>query len=76
MDAMQSSGSVSRIAKVRKTQGKIGCGVSLTRDLLTLAGWDEELVVQASNESLNGVESVKAYIIDKRFKKLEAVLHG
>jgi hypothetical protein len=64
-----------RVAAVRRTQTKIGCGMSLTRDLLTLAGWDENLVIEASQANLSGVESLKAYIIDKRFNKLEAVLN-
>lgn len=48
----------------------IQCGVALARDLLTLAGGDTQLVRQAS-ASCRGVESMKAYIIDHRFDKLE-----
>lgn len=44
------------------------CGMPLVRDLLALAGNDERLVREAS-AACHGVESVKAYIIDKRFKK-------
>lgn len=64
-----------RITAIRRTQTKIGCGMSLTRDLLTLAGWDENLVIEASQANLSGVESLKAYIIDKRFSKLEAIIN-
>lgn len=49
--------------------------MSLTRDLLTLAGWDENLVIEASQANLSGVESLKAYIIDKRFSKLEEIIN-
>ena len=48
----------------------IQCGVALARDLLMLAGGDAQLVRQAS-ASCRGVESMKAYIIDHRFDKLE-----
>lgn len=68
--------SMKHVAIVRRTQTKIGCGMSLTRDLLILAGWDENLVIEASQANLSGVESLKAYIIDKRFKKLEAIANG
>ena len=49
---------------------EIGCGFKLARDLLILAGEDEKLVIKASN-MCNGVESMKAFIIDERFKKIE-----
>lgn len=48
----------------------IRCGPSLARDLLTLAGGDASLVREASAEC-RGVESMKAYIIDRRFQKSE-----
>ncbi len=48
----------------------IKCGVALAHDLLTLAGGDVDLVKKAS-ASCYGVESMKAYIIDHRFVKLE-----
>lgn len=57
--------------EVRELSKKIGCGVPLTQDLLTLAGGDEELVVRASENTSSGVESLKAYIIDRRFKRVE-----
>lgn len=49
---------------------RIKCGPSLARDLLLLAGDDATLVYKAS-EKCHGVESVKAYIIDQRIRKLE-----
>ena len=59
------------IIKIRRVANQIGCGLSLTKDLLTLAGDDVDLVLQASNDSTGGVESLKAAIIDGRFNKLE-----
>ena len=42
----------------------------LYKDMMTLAGGDEELLKQASEESSN-LNSMKCNIIDKRFKKIE-----
>ena len=47
------------------------CGVKLARDLLRLAGDDFDLVREASQACPNGVESVKAYIIDRRISRIE-----
>lgn len=58
-------------AKVKRVSNEIGCGLSLAQDLLTLAGGDEKLVIEASNNTRNGVESLKAIIIDERFRKVE-----
>lgn len=60
------------ITAIRKLSSKLGCGLSLTKDLLTLAGGDEQLVVQCSDKTYNGVQSLKAAIVDERFRKLEA----
>lgn len=49
---------------------RVKCGPSLARDLLLLAGDDASLVYKAS-EKCHGIESVKAYIIDQRMRKLE-----
>lgn len=57
--------------RVQELSNRIGCGVSLTQDLLTLAGDNEELVIRASENTRSGVESLKAYIIDNRFRKVE-----
>ena len=57
--------------KIKELSQRIGCGISLTQDLLTLAGDDEELVINASENTHSGVESLKAYIIDHRFKRVE-----
>lgn len=48
----------------------IHCGPSLARDLLTLAGNDAQLVRDASF-MCSKAESMKAYIIDHRFRKIE-----
>jgi hypothetical protein len=48
----------------------IGCGGLLARDLLVLAGDDADLVREASDKCV-GAESMKAYIIDSRFRSLE-----
>ena len=59
------------IEKTRKISQEVHCGLALAKDLLVLAGGDEKLVIEASERTMNGVESLKAYIIDKRFSKLE-----
>lgn len=60
------------VLKIKKLSSEIGCGLSLTRDLLALAGDDEKLVLEASFACLQGIGAVKAYIVNKRFEKLEA----
>lgn len=59
------------ILKIKKLAARINCGMSLTQDLLLLAGGDEKLVIKASEASLCGVNSVKAFIINERFKNIE-----
>lgn len=54
--------------KVNDLAADIHCGTGLARDFLTLAGGDAQLVRDASF-MCNNAESVKAYIIDSRFKK-------
>lgn len=54
--------------RVNDLAADIHCGPSLARDLLTLAGDDAQLVRDASF-MCNKAESMKAYIIDKRFRK-------
>ena len=56
--------------KVNDLAADIHCGPSLARDLLTLAGDDDQLVRDASF-MCDKAESMKAYIIDRRFKKIE-----
>lgn len=58
--------------QIKKLSSEIGCGLSLTRDLLTLAGGDEKLVLDASFSCLQGVGAVKAHIVNARLEKLEA----
>lgn len=55
---------------VKDLAADIQCGTSFAADLLALAGNDMQLVRDASAQC-HGAESVKAYIIDHRFKKLE-----
>lgn len=58
--------------KVNDLAADIQCGPRLAEELLTLAGGDSQLVRDAS--MLNqGINSVKAYIIDRRFKKNKLV---
>jgi hypothetical protein len=59
-----------RERRLRALAEDLHCGVPLARDLLKLAGDDANLVREAS-EMCAGVESVKVYIIDKRFNKIE-----
>lgn len=54
--------------KVSDLAADIHCGTGLARDLLTLAGGDAQLVRDASF-MCDKAESMKAYIIDHRFKK-------
>ena len=56
--------------RVAEVSADIHCGYFLTRDLLVLAGGDELLVYDACN-ARRGIESVKAYIIDKRISKID-----
>lgn len=48
----------------------IQCSVALARDLLRLAGGNAQIVRDAS-AACQGVESMKAYIIDQRVAKIE-----
>ena len=51
---------------------EIGCGLRLARDLLTLAGGDYDLVVSTSKMAVDGIETLKANIIDSRMNALES----
>lgn len=55
---------------VRDLAEDIGCGFALARDLLRLAGDDAQIVRDAS-QCCSKVESMKAYIIDRRIAKIE-----
>lgn len=59
---------------IKKVSAEIGCGLSLTRDLLLLAGGDANLVINASQECYGGITSVKAAIVDQRLSRLEKKL--
>lgn len=54
--------------RVRQLAEDIHCGVPLAHDLLKLAGDDAQMVRDASAKC-HGVDAMKAYIIDRRFKK-------
>lgn len=54
--------------KINDLAADIQCGPRLAEELLTLAGGDASLVRDASMMQ-QGINSVKAYIIDRRFKK-------
>ncbi len=53
---------------------QVRCSTGLARDLLTLAGNDKELVIEAS-DSASRIEAVKAYIVDARLSKIERSLN-
>ena len=55
---------------IKELRERLNVSKSVAEELLTLAGGDVELAVQASLES-NGLTQCKANIIDKRFSKLE-----
>lgn len=52
---------------------QVRCSTGLARDLLTLAGNDSGLVLEAS-DSASRIEAVKAYIVDARLSKIERSL--
>lgn len=54
--------------KVNNLAADIHCGPSLARDLLILAG-DDASIVRDASLACDKVESMKAFIIDRRFKK-------
>lgn len=60
------------ITLIKKVSAEIGCGLSLTRDLLMLAGGDADLVINTSHECYGGITSVKSAIIDKRLSRIES----
>jgi hypothetical protein len=53
---------------VNDLAAEIHCGPSLAHDLLTMAGGDASIVRDASI-MCSKAESMKAFIIDRRFKK-------
>lgn len=56
---------------IEELSKRIGCGYPLTRDLLILAGGNKDTVIDASENTTEGIETVKAKIIDKRFNNIE-----
>lgn len=56
-----------RMAKVRDT---LNVSPSVATELLVLAGWDVEMVINCSKNS-NGLNECKSKIIDARFTKIE-----
>lgn len=55
-------------AQVNNLAADIHCGTSLARDLLIMAGRDASIVRDAS-AACDTAESMKAFIIDRRFRK-------
>lgn len=55
------------LEKLRKA---CGCGISVARELLILAGGDVDLAINVSFES-GSLNEAKVRVIDARFKKLE-----
>jgi hypothetical protein len=58
---------------MKELSDRISCGYPLARDLLILAGGDKDIVIDASESTTEGIETVKAKIIDKRFENIEAI---
>jgi len=54
----------------RKLLDELGCGIVFAHDLVILAGGDLDLVREASR-TCDGANQMKAYIIDRRFRKIE-----
>lgn len=54
--------------KVNDLAADIHCGPSLARDLLILAG-DDASIVRDASLACDKAESMKAFIIDRRFRK-------
>lgn len=55
--------------KIKKISMNTQCGLTLSRDLFTLAGGDAELVIRASRIA-HGINHLKALIIDHRIKEV------
>ena len=59
-----------RAPDIRQLAEEMGCGVTFAHDLVILAGGDLDLVREASR-TCDGANQMKAYIIDRRFRKIE-----
>lgn len=57
-------------AQVERVSDELGITKQLAKELLILAGGDEDLVIESSLAS-NGLDHCKARIIDGRFQKEE-----
>lgn len=55
--------------KIKKISINTQCGLTLSRDLLILAGGNADLVIHASRIA-HGINHLKALIIDARFKEI------
>ena len=55
--------------KIREISTQTKCGLSLSKDLLVLAGEDENLVIESSKIA-TGINHLKALIIDARFRQI------
>lgn len=67
---MSSSNKYERAAQVESVSNELGITRQLAKELLKLAGGDEELVIKCSRSS-NGLNHCKASIIDRRMSRLE-----
>lgn len=59
-----------RQAQVERVSDELGITRQLAKELLILAGGDEEMVIRCSRMS-NGLDHCKANIIDSRIRKEE-----
>lgn len=59
-----------RAPDIRQLAEEMRCGVAFAHDLVILAGGDLDLVREASR-TCDGANQMKAYIIDRRFRKIE-----
>lgn len=60
--------------KIREISTQTQCGLSLSRDLLILAGEDEHLVIESSKIA-TGINHLKSLIIDARFRQVAASIN-
>lgn len=67
---MSGSNKYERAKQVERVSESLGITRQLAKELLKLAGGDEDLVVECSRSS-NGLDHCKASIIDRRMARLE-----
>lgn len=62
------------MSKAQQLSAELGMSPSLAKDILILAGGDEDIVREASSKS-DRLESMKCRIIDMRMSKIEGGAH-